>query len=520
MGWIDDLLGKTVLRNGVVLPDRKKLNFIQGTGSAVTVADNPGTGATDVTINLTNAAVAGPGLSTDNAIARWDGTSGALLQNSGPTIDDNGALTVAASSGNAVTITTPTNGIGLLANASSAGSTSAALSNTAGRALTVTGDTSSPALAALRVTPQDAQPTGTNLIGDLYVSTAGVLWVCTAAGSPGTWQQVGAQGVADTDIRNLGLTTSVAANALTITLTQADGATVPSTGSGEVLAYTRGLTAATGDSVAARATSATTLVVPSTATLGTSNGVAMYLYVYAVNNSGVLELGVVGNTPLDEGTRQTSTAMSNAADNPGVLYTAVSRTQVGVKLIGRILITEATAGTWATNASEVTPMPFSSTMANLIGTQTNDNAASGRPGETIAISRVKSAAAALTNGTPLNVTAAGKITLTPGDWWVSGAVGFLPAATTNITYIGAAVCKTTGAFPAADTQCVPTAGEFFLYNSFAGAGIVPGISELAAVIPAYRVSVAVNTDIYLVGRAGFTVAALTTFGYLEARRAR
>lgn len=516
MGWIDDLLGKTVLRNGVVLPDRKKLNFIQGTGSAVTVADNPGTGATDVTINLTNAAVAGPGLSTDNAIARWDGTSGALLQNSGPTIDDNGALTVAASSGNAVTITTPTNGIGLLANASSAGSTSAALSNTAGRALTVTGDTSSPALAALRVTPQDAQPTGTNLIGDLYVSTAGVLWVCTAAGSPGTWQQVGAQGVADTDIRNLGLTTSVAANALTITLTQADGATVPSTGSGEVLAYTRGLTAATGDSVAARATSATTLVVPSTATLGTSNGVAMYLYVYAVNNSGVLELGVVGNTPLDEGTRQTSTAMSNAADNPGVLYTAVSRTQVGVKLIGRILITEATAGTWATNASEVTPMPFSSTMANLIGTQTNDNAAAGRPGEVgPQISRLRSSTQSLTTNVTANVTAS-SITLGPGDWDLRALVGFNTAGTTSVTAYQAGISKTTATMPAAATLCVPTAGEVsVLVAPPASVG-----SEFYIALPPVRVSIAVATTFFLVAQMTFTVSTASTYGSLEARRVR
>jgi hypothetical protein len=34
--------------------------------------------------------VTGPGLSTDNAIARWDGTTGAVVQNSLATIDDSG----------------------------------------------------------------------------------------------------------------------------------------------------------------------------------------------------------------------------------------------------------------------------------------------------------------------------------------------------------------------------------------------------------------------------------------------
>lgn len=37
--------------------------------------------------------VSGPSSSTDNAIARWDGTSGKLLQNSYPTIDDFGRIT-------------------------------------------------------------------------------------------------------------------------------------------------------------------------------------------------------------------------------------------------------------------------------------------------------------------------------------------------------------------------------------------------------------------------------------------
>lgn len=40
------------------------------------------------------AGVAGPGSSTDNAIARFDGTDGATLQNSGVTIDDSDNLTV------------------------------------------------------------------------------------------------------------------------------------------------------------------------------------------------------------------------------------------------------------------------------------------------------------------------------------------------------------------------------------------------------------------------------------------
>jgi hypothetical protein len=46
--------------------------------------------------------------------------------------------------------------------------------------------------ANLRLTPQ-AEPTGAHLVGELYMTTAGVLKVCTAAGTPGTWVSVGGQ---------------------------------------------------------------------------------------------------------------------------------------------------------------------------------------------------------------------------------------------------------------------------------------------------------------------------------------
>lgn len=66
------------------------------------------------------------------------------------------------------------------------------LTNTAGR-VSVSGDVTAPVSAAFRIIPQDAQPTGAHVVGDIYVTTAGVLRICTAAGTPGTWVNVGAQ---------------------------------------------------------------------------------------------------------------------------------------------------------------------------------------------------------------------------------------------------------------------------------------------------------------------------------------
>ena len=55
--------------------------------------------------------------------------------------------------------------------------------------LTATG---TAARAPFFITPS-TEPTGPNVVGQLYMTTAGVLKVCTVAGSPGTWVSVGAQ---------------------------------------------------------------------------------------------------------------------------------------------------------------------------------------------------------------------------------------------------------------------------------------------------------------------------------------
>ncbi len=52
--------------------------------------------------------------------------------------------------------------------------------------------TGTSAICPMLITPS-AAPTGPNVVGDLYMTTAGVLKVCTVAGTPGTFVSVGAQ---------------------------------------------------------------------------------------------------------------------------------------------------------------------------------------------------------------------------------------------------------------------------------------------------------------------------------------
>lgn len=58
-------------------------------GTGINVVNSAG----GITINNTSADVVGPGSSTDNAIVRWDGTSGTAIQNSGNIIDDSDNIT-------------------------------------------------------------------------------------------------------------------------------------------------------------------------------------------------------------------------------------------------------------------------------------------------------------------------------------------------------------------------------------------------------------------------------------------
>lgn len=78
----------------------------------------------------------------------------------------------------------------LVALAGALGSQGGTIAPSTGRGLILTANA---ALAPLKITPQASGPTGPNVIGDLYVTSAGVVKVCTVAGSPGTFVSVGAQ---------------------------------------------------------------------------------------------------------------------------------------------------------------------------------------------------------------------------------------------------------------------------------------------------------------------------------------
>lgn len=139
------------------------------------------------------------------------------------------------------------------------------------------------------------------------------------------------------------ITATVATNALTVTLnpTMLDFRVTPLT-SGTVNTRT--------------INSAISMVVPSTATLGTVSAQQSRIVVLALDNAGTIELAVVnisGGTNLDETTLINTTAIAAGSNSATVVYSTTARTSLPFRVVGYVESTQATAGTWATAPSTI-----------------------------------------------------------------------------------------------------------------------------------------------------------------------
>jgi hypothetical protein len=152
-------------------------------------------------------------------------------------------------------------------------------------------------------------------------------------------------------IYNLTFITSVALNALTVALKDLTGSADCSLTNAATVAFMNSADLVSGGKLKRLLTAASSLVVPSGATLGMTNAVATFLYIYLLDNAGTIELAISGKGDYDESSLQSTTAISGASSSATILYSAAARTNVCIRLLGRILISEATAGTWVTNST-------------------------------------------------------------------------------------------------------------------------------------------------------------------------
>lgn len=145
---------------------------------------------------------------------------------------------------------------------------------------------------------------------------------------------------------------------------------------------------------------------------------------------------------------------------------------------------------------------------NIVGTSTNDNAAAGSVGEFITSTLAGGSATALTTNTAKNITS---ISLTAGDWEVSGVGHCFPANTTSLTKWNVSLSTTTNTVNS-------TPG--FIVGNYMNATVFNGSDAIAQGIPSVRFSLSATTTIYLVIQATFTVSTCSAFGYIQARRVR
>lgn len=258
------------------------------------------------------------------------------------------------------------------AGGTAAGVTQAALQNQTYTAFT-TGGTSSaftltpiPAITANTTNQRfnvvlNAAPTGSPTLAVSgqsaanfkYYDSTGTKQFITSAVAPSGWRsdviydgtdwvmQSVLQSAATSKIQPI--TASVSANALTITLN-------PTT-----LDF-RSSTLGSGTVTTVSNAAAISIVVPSTATLGTINAVQSRLVAIAINNAGTMELAVVniaGGNDLTETGVISTTAIAASSNSASTIYSTTARSNVSYRVVGYVESTQATAGTWATAPSTI-----------------------------------------------------------------------------------------------------------------------------------------------------------------------
>lgn len=154
-------------------------------------------------------------------------------------------------------------------------------------------------------------------------------------------------------IWNYSLIGTVASSALTIALKNAAGNN-PSSAS-PVKIYFRSATIGNGDLALVSVTGALSTVISSGSTAGHTSAKDEYLYLYAINNAGAAELAWSSTGGRDEGKFYDTTAEggAGAADSRETLYSTTARTGKAIRFLGRFLVNETTAGTWAAVPTEI-----------------------------------------------------------------------------------------------------------------------------------------------------------------------
>ncbi|WP_459908345.1 hypothetical protein [Caballeronia sp. HLA56] len=194
-----------------------------------------------------------------------------------------------------------------------------------------------------------------------------------------------------------------------------------------------------------------------------------------------------------------------AAPTPGVV--ANSTTLATTAWVRLLLASPGTIGNTAPNTGAFTTLSASGALtpsrtAGIVGTTTNNNANAGSVGEII--ENTATGVAINTTGVSQTLTS---VSLTAGDWDVTGSFQVTPAATTVVTSYQAGIALTNNALPGFPNQIQLTQSK--------SAGVI----DMWA-LPTRRVSVAAGTTVYLTANIGFTTSTCAASVHIRARRVR
>lgn len=143
----------------------------------------------------------------------------------------------------------------------------------------------------------------------------------------------------------------------------------------------------------------------------------------------------------------------------------------------------------------------------LAGVTSNSNAATGAIGEFISSTVLVGAAVSLTTSVNSNVTS---ISLTPGDWDVSGQVWTQGAGGAIASNAQAGIFTTT-----ATMSSDPSVGARTVISSVAAANAI-----IILPLASCRFSLAATTTVFLVTNVGWSTGTFTAYGFIGGRRRR
>jgi hypothetical protein len=166
---------------------------------------------------------------------------------------------------------------------------------------------------------------------------------------------------------------------------------------------------------------------------------------------------------------------------------------------GAIGLTTPAAGKFTTLQATSTITPSST--AGIVGTATNDNANAGSVGEYVTNS---TSGTSLATNTSANCTS---VSLTAGDWDVSGSVQYNPAGSTNMSGLNSGISTTSATLGALGT------------SNAIGATLTTGIGQIQST-PVVRISLSGTTTVFLIGNASFGTSTMTCNGFIRGRRVR